>query len=79
VELGLSSETVYASQFILPGGTTAAETMIIERELQNQALLRLILARQGRMIQVLAREGLIPAEAEAYILNGSDLERQVGM
>ena len=79
MEQGLSNETRYASQFILPDGTTAAETMIIERELQNQSLLKLILARQERMIRVFAQEGLIPNEARDYIINGSDLERKVGM
>lgn len=47
----------------MPVGTTAAEALIIERQMQLLVLFERIEARQRRLIEVLGHEGVLPSDA----------------
>lgn len=78
-ELQLEPATRYAGRYILPVGTTAAEALIIERQMQLLVLFERIEARQRRLIEVLGHEGVLPSDAMEYIIDGSVLEREMGL
>lgn len=77
--LELDPAARYASKYILPPGTSAAEALILERILQNQVMIEKMMARQARLSEVLSREHGLGEDALSYILDGCVFERELGM